>query len=515
MEAGYHSLLAPLTDFLWTYVLVFVLIGAGVYFSLVTRLVQVRHFGTMLSTLSGSRSGAGGGLSSFQAFVIGLSSRVGTGNIAGVAIALTLGGPGAVFWMWVVALLGMATAFVEATLAQVFKIPGPGGTFFGGPAYYLQRGLGSRRWGLAFAAIFVFTFAVAFSMVQANTIADVVGATGWVRREAIAVGLVVCLAPVLFGGLKRVARFAEVVVPAMAALYIALALIVVVLNIGRFGDVLRTIISSAFGLQQTLAGLAGGFTAAVLNGAKRGLFSNEAGMGSAPNTAATATTPHPVNQGFVQSLGVFVDTMLVCTATAFIVLLGGVYVPGTTDEAAGATLTIDSMKAQLGSWTAPVMTVLVFAFAFTSLLGNYAYAEVNVDFLGGGRRGLHALRVVMLGAALLGALVALQPVWLFADFAMGIMALINLVAIFRLARWATGALRDWERQHKLGVSPAFDPTSADLPRPLESNAWPPGGTRAPVSAAQTPVVKAEKRARGRGLGARLGQLLHRRGAEAR
>jgi AGCS family alanine or glycine:cation symporter len=508
MEAGYHSLVAPLTEFLWTYVLVFVLIGAGVYFSVATRLVQIRHFPTMLSTLFGSRSGAGEGLSSFQAFVIGLSSRVGTGNIAGVAIAMTLGGPGAVFWMWVVALLGMATAFVEATLAQVFKIPGPQRTFIGGPAYYLQRGLGSRRWGLVFAAIFVFTFAVAFSMVQANTIADVVGATGWVTREAIAIGLVVCLAPVLFGGLKRVARFAEVVVPAMAVLYIALALLVVVLNIGRFGGALRTIVSSAFGLNQTLAGLAGGFAAAVLNGAKRGLFSNEAGMGSAPNTAATATTPHPVNQGFVQSFGVFVDTMLVCTATAFIVLLGGIYIPGKTGEAAGATLTIDSMKNQLGPWIAPVMTVLVFAFAFTSLLGNYAYAEVNVDFLGGRRRGRHALRVVMLAAAVVGALIALQAVWLFADLAMGIMALINLVALFRLARWATGALRDWERQHKLGVSPAFDPTSADLPRPLEGDAWRPGATSAPAPAAQGRVVK-PKEGRGGRLGARLGQLLHR------
>jgi AGCS family alanine or glycine:cation symporter len=473
MEAGYHSLIAPLTDFLWTYVLAFVLIGAGIYFSVVTRFVQIRHFPTMLSTLMGSRSSAEGGISSFQAFAIGLSSRVGTGNIAGVAIALTLGGPGAVFWMWIVALLGMATAFVEATLAQVFKIPGPQRTFIGGPAYYLQRGLGSRRWGLVFAAMFVFTFGVAFSMVQANTIADVVGATGLATREAIAVGLAVLLAPVLFGGLKRVARLAEVVMPVLAALYLILALLIIVLNIGRFGEVLRTIVSSAFGLNQALAGLAGGITAAVLNGAKRGLFSNEAGMGSAPNTAATATTPHPANQGFLQSMGVFVDTMFVCTATAFIVLLGGVYVAGKTGEEAGATLTIDSMTAQLGTWIGPVMTVLVFLFAFSSIMGNYAYAEMNVDFLGGRRRGLHALRIVMLLSAMIGALIALKAVWLVADLAMGLMALINLVAIVRLGRWATGALRDWERQNKLGGKPVFDPRSTDLPRALDSDAWRP------------------------------------------
>ena len=277
----------------------------------------------MIKQIFHSRSDSEGGISSFQAFAVGLASRVGTGNIAGVAIALTLGGPGAIFWMWVVAALGMATAFIEATLAQLFKVRSEDGSFRGGPAFYIQRGLHSRAGGVLFAVLLIFTFGVAFNMVQANAISDVLGASREIPTEWTGVVLMVLTAPVLFGGVRRVARVAEIVLPAMALLYVVLACVIVILNINQIGEVFKMIIGGAFGIDELAGGFVGGIAAAMLNGVKRGLFSNEAGMGSAPNAAATATVSHPVKQGFVQSLGVFVDTMVICTSTAFIILVSG------------------------------------------------------------------------------------------------------------------------------------------------------------------------------------------------
>lgn len=472
MDFIQQSLITPVSEFLWNYVLIFLLIGAGLYFGIRTRFVQFRLARSVVGALRGSRH-TGGGISPFQAFAIGLSSRVGTGNITGVAIALTLGGPGAIFWMWMVALLGMATAFTEATLAQVFKTRSPdGGTFVGGPAYYIQRGLGSRKGGVLFAVLLLFTFGIAFSMVQSNTIADAVNGDGSLPTWLIAAILVAALAPVLFGGLRRVARVAEVIVPAMAVVYISLALVIVVLNVQRIPEVLGWIVLSAFGLEETLAGTAGGLAAALLNGTKRGLFSNEAGMGSAPNTAATATTPHPVNQGFIQSLGVFVDTLLISSATAFIILVSDAYDPASVTSAAGATLTRAAVVDSLGSWSTELLTVLIFVFAFSSLIGNYAYVEVNVDYLGGGRRALVAMRLVVLASVALGALVALEVVWQFADLAMGLMAMVNLVAITLLGGFAVAALRDWERQKASGLpQPHFVAADAGLPRSLEGDIW--------------------------------------------
>lgn len=480
MDVIQQSFVIPVSDFLWNYVLVYVLIGAGLYFGIRTRFVQLRLFPAMIRSLTTSRSSEGG-ISPFQAFCIGLSSRVGTGNITGVAIALTLGGPGAIFWMWVVALIGMATAFVEATLAQVFKTRSPDGTtFVGGPAYYIQRGLKTRVGGIVFAVLLIFTFGVAFSMVQANTIADVVKNGDSLSTSAIAVVLVLITAPILFGGLKRVAKVAEVVLPVMALSYIGLALVVVVLNADRIVEVFGWIVQSAFGLNEALAGTAGGIAAALLNGTKRGLFSNEAGLGSAPNTAATATTAHPVNQGFIQSLGVFVDTILICSATAFIIMASGVYTPGGTDSAVGASLTRSAFVASLGDWSAVVLTVLIFTFAFTSIIGNYAYVEVNVDYLGGGRRALTLVRLMVLASIATGAVIALDLVWQLADVAMGVMALANLLAITLLAGFATATLRDWERQRAAGVTePHFVAAEASLPRQILGNVWLPGGTPVP------------------------------------
>lgn len=447
----------PLSHALYTYVLIYVLLGAGLYFTYRTRGVQLRYFTRMIRQIGASREGAEGGISSFQAFCVGLASRVGTGNIAGVAIALTLGGAGAVFWMWVVALLGMATAFVEATLAQIFKVPADDGSFRGGPAYYIQRGLGSRKGGVLFAVLLIFTFGIAFNMVQANTIADVLKNAHSVNTGWTAVILMLLAAPVVFGGVRRIAKVAEVVLPVMALVYVLLAAAIIVTNVSHVPTVFADIVGGAFGLRETAAGVTGGIAAALLNGIKRGLFSNEAGMGSAPNTAATATVSHPVKQGLIQSFGVFVDTMVVCTATAMIVLMSGVDL----QKGAGAALTQQAVSSELGSWTNWLMTVLVFVFAFSSVLGNYSYAEVNMTFLGVPRRALDVFRVVVLASVGLGSVLALGAVWAFADVAMALMALVNLTAIVLLAKWAFAVLKDYQQQADAGKDPVF--VSSDIP----------------------------------------------------
>ena len=433
----------PLSNFLYTYVLIYLLVGAGIYFTIRTKGVQFRYFGRMIKQIFNSRSDSEGGISSFQAFAVGLASRVGTGNIAGVAIALTLGGPGAIFWMWVVAALGMATAFIEATLAQLFKVRSDDGSFRGGPAFYIQRGLHSRAGGVLFAVLLIFTFGVAFNMVQANAISDVLASSRQIPPEWTGVVLMVLTAPVLFGGVRRVARVAEIVLPAMALLYVALALLIVILNITQIGEVFKMIIGGAFGIDELAGGFVGGIAAAMLNGVKRGLFSNEAGMGSAPNAAATATVSHPVKQGFVQSLGVFVDTMVICTSTAFIILVSGpeVYDPANTGGIAGATLTQAAVGAALGSWSTSLMTFLIIIFAFSSVLGNYSYAEVNLFFLGAGKVIVNLFRVVVLLSIAIGAIAALASVWAIADVAMALMAIVNLIAISLLGKWAFGASR--------------------------------------------------------------------------
>ena len=354
--------------------------------------------------MAGSRHCEGGGISPFQAFCVSMASRVGTGNIAGVAIALTLGGPGAVFWMWCVALVGMATAFVEATLAQMYKVPQPDGTFRGGPAYYIQRGLGSRGWGIVFAVLLIFTFGLAFNAVQANTIADVLGESFGIPTVVTGIALALICAPIFFGGIRSVARVAEWMMPIMAAMYIVLALVIVAIHVDRIPDVFMLIVRSAFGLDQAAAGAFGGLSAALLNGAKRGLFSNEAGMGSAPNMAATATTIHPATQGFIQALGVFVDTIVICSATAFIILLSDQYDPTGATKMAGASLTQSVVASEFGAIGGLFMTCVIFLFAFSSIIGNYAYADGNMTFLGAKVKVLSVFRIVAVLAVFGGSI---------------------------------------------------------------------------------------------------------------
>jgi amino acid carrier protein len=471
-------LIDPLSNALSCHVLVYLLIGVGLYFTVRTRFIQIRYFGRMLRQLRRSHR-QDGGISSFQAFCVGLASRVGTGNIAGVAIALTVGGPGAIFWMWVVAAVGMATALIEATLAQVFKVRAQDGTFRGGPAFYIQRGLRSRVGAVFFAVLLVVTFSTAFNMVETNAISGVLKSSHGVDIGWTTAGLAVLASSVLFGGVRSVARFAERVIPVVALTYALLALAIVAVNAGALPSVIQEIIGGAFGIRQMAGGFAGGIATAMLIGVKRGLFACEAGMGSSPNIAGAATVSHPVEQGLIQSLAVFVDTMVICTATAFIVLMAGpgVYDPAHTGAVAGASLTESAIAVGLGPWTTVVMTSVVFTFGFASVLSNYVCAEANLFFLGGRRLAINALKVVTLLSIVFGAVAQLTLVWALADLAMALMAVSNLVAICLLGKWAFAAVRDYHRQSAQGRHPVFVASEAGLPGVLGGDIWEVPGRR--------------------------------------
>ena len=452
-----ENLLNSVDDFFYTYLLAALLILVGIYLTARTVLMQLRHFGTMVNSLSGSRSGAQGGISSFQAFAVGLAARVGIGNIAGVALAVVAGGPGALFWMWVVALIGMATSFVESTLAQIFKERGRDFTFRGGPAYYIKNGLGSALWGKVFAALCIISVGITVVMVQTNSLAQIVTATvpnlsGWM----VGVFLVLLTAPVVLGGVRLVARVAEWLAPVMALAYVLMAMVVVILNADRLPEVLLSVFEGAFGLNQAFFGTAGGIIAALLNGVRRGLFSNEAGLGTVPNAAGTATVAHPVRQGLIQSFGVFVDTILVCTATGLLILLAtDTYRPG-DDSLIGAVLTQQAVAEHLGSWTAWPMVVLIFVLVFSTVLGCYSYAQVNVNFLGGERRAEQVFGILLTAAAFGGTVLTLPIVWALSDIALGLLGILNLIVIVRLAPWVIGALRDFESQRAQGITePTF------------------------------------------------------------
>ena len=443
-----NDTLSTISDKYYTYFLIYVLIGVGLYFTVRTRALQIRLFPRLLQSIVSQDDPAESNvsISSFQAFAIGLASRVGTGNIVGVAIAIIAGGPGAVFWMWMVALVGMATAFIEATLAQLFKISDPDGTFRGGPAYYITRGLKSKAMATVFAVIIIFVFGFAYEATQSNTIAKMFESTFDLPTWATGLILVAITAPIIFGGVRQVAKVTEWLAPLMALGYVLIAIIIMVLNLGAIPEAIGSIFRGAFGVDQALWGTTGGVAAALLNGVRRGLFSNEAGEGSAPNAAATASVSHPVQQGFIQSMGVFVDTIVICTATALIILLSGVYSPETAGSLDSGTLTSNSVTASLGGWAEYLMTLMIFVFAYSSLLGNFTYAEINSDYLRGPGHRHVAVRLMILVATYVGAIASLDAVWTLADISMGIMALINIVAIILLGKWAFGALRDWEAQ---------------------------------------------------------------------
>ena len=449
-----------LNTILWNYVLIYGLLAAGVYFTLRLRFQQIVHFFEMFRVVTSTDPSDKEGISPFQALCTSLASRVGTGNIAGVAVALTLGGPGAIFWMWMVALVGMATAYSESTLAQLYKVHevegGGTGIYRGGPAFYIARGLGMPWLGAVFSFFLILTFGLVFNAVQANSIADaMVGAFG-LPKLATGLALAALTAIVIFGGIRQIATVAEYVVPFMAGGYLLVALIVLAMNIGEVPGMLAEIVGHAFGLREVAGGVTGGVAAAMLNGVRRGLFSNEAGMGSAPNIAAAATPVphHPSSQGFVQALGVFIDTIVICSCTALMILLSGVYVPG--GELTGTQLTQSALAEHIG-WVGPYfVAVAIFFFAFTSIIGNYAYSEMAMTYLGvGNRGGLLTLRCVVLVMVVWGALQAVATVFNTADASMGLMAVINLVAIVALSGTVVKLTRDYFAQRAEGVEPRF------------------------------------------------------------
>lgn len=448
-------------DVIWTYILVALLIGLGVYFTVRTRFVQFRYFGDAVRLL-GAGTASGGGISSFGAFAVGTAARVGTGNLAGVALAIAVGGPGAVFWMWVIALIGAASAFVESTLAQVYKVR-DGDTFRGGPAYYMEKALGQRWMGVLFAVLITFTFGLVFSSVQANTISLAFEEAYGINRLLVGVLLAGMAGLVIFGGIKRIARVAEVLVVVMAIPYVLMALYVVAVNLSEVPRVLALIVGDAFGIGPALGG---GFGAALMQGVRRGLFSNEAGMGSAPNAAATADVSHPAKQGLVQSLGVFIDTLVICSATAFVILFSGVYESGQAD---GIVLTQQALGTQIGGWSVNFISFAVFMFAFSSIIANYYYGETNIEFITGDDRYLLPYRIAVLALVLFGSVAALELVWALADLFMGSMALVNLIAIALLSPLAFAVLRDYSRQRDAGNDPTFE--AKNVPGVKNTEVW--------------------------------------------
>ena len=439
----------------WYGLLVFVLIGAGLYFTIITRFIQFRHFGHMWKLLRVSNQGRkDGGISSFEALMTSLAARVGTGNLAGVAIAIYLGGPGAVFWMWMTAIVGMSTSFIESTLAQAYKVPHNDNVYRGGPAYYIEKGLGKRWLAIFFSLCLLVAFGLAFNGVQSNTIAQATHEAFGIPTWMTGLILVVLVAPVVFGGLRSVARIAGKIVPVMAILYILLALFIIVTNFSQFPAAIVLIVKSAFGFEQAAGGVIGyGIAQAMINGIKRGLFSNEAGMGSAPNAAATAKShpDHPAVQGFMQMLGVFMDTLVICTATASIIILSGVVDPNVEQE--GIQLTQLALSQYVGDLGVVFVAIAIFFFSFTSIIANYSYGESNLEFISGAKNAkvmIMVFRFMVLGMVFIGAVASLPAIWNFADLSMGLMALVNLVAIVMLSPVALRILRDYERQIKEG-----------------------------------------------------------------
>jgi AGCS family alanine or glycine:cation symporter len=468
-----------LNDLIWSKLLIVMLIGLGLYFTLASRFVQFRYFGSMFRIFSEAFKRQPGQLSSFQALMLSVAGRVGAGNIAGVSVAIMLGGPGAIFWMWVVALVGMATSYFECSLAQLYKRREDDGTYRGGPAFYIQHGLGQRWLGIVVSILLLVTFGFGFNAVQSYTVASSLHDTFGLPTYVSGLILTVVIGMIIFGGIKRIAKFADVLVPMMAFSYIAMALFVIGSNVEAIPATLALIFNSAFGLEPAFAG---GIGAAILMGVKRGLFSNEAGLGSAPNVAAVAEVKHPVAQGIVQSLSVFIDTIILCSCTALIILLSGVYQPGM--EMAGVVLTQTAVASVVGEWGRVFITVALLLFVFTTLIYNYYLGENALGFFSQKRAPVLVYRLLVVALVLWGSVQDLGTVFAFADVTMGLLAICNLIALVLLFKVGLRLMRDYDNQIKAGVeSPVFDAKNfADLD--IDHAAWPDAAHSAPATQAE-------------------------------
>ena len=455
-----NELITHINDAIWGYVLIGVLVACGVWFTWKTKGVQFRMLGEMFRLLTDSATSGTNKLSdknerhkhisSFQAFAVSVATRVGTGNLAGVATAIAIGGPGAVFWMWIIALLGSATAFIESTLGQLFKQRHKD-SFIGGPAYYILKGLHCKWMAYLFAILITITFGLSYNSIQSNTICGAMQeAFGW---NPLVVGVVLSVMAlfIVFGGIHRIANVSAVLVPLMAIGYFVLAIVIVLMNIHLIPHVMKVIVTSAFGFEQSVGGALG---ATIMNGVKRGLFSNEAGEGSAPNVAATATVSHPVKQGLIQALGVFTDTLLVCSCTAFVILISGLY---QTPELNGIALTQAALNSEIGSIGPVFIAVAIFLFAFSSIIGNYYYGEANIRFMTSNVTALTVYRIFSAGVLVMfGALASLEIVWNLGDLCMALLTACNLVAIIALGKYAFRLLDDYRQQKRDGIKePTF------------------------------------------------------------
>ncbi|MDQ3617126.1 MAG: alanine:cation symporter family protein [Pseudomonadota bacterium] len=467
MEAFVNAL----NSVIWSPALIYLCLGAGLYFSIRTRFMQVRGFGEMIRLIFRGQSSAAG-VSSFQALAISLSGRVGTGNIAGVATAIAFGGPGAVFWMWVVAFLGASTAYVESTLAQIYKEKDDSGQYRGGPAYYIEKAMGQKWYAWLFAVVTIIATGLLLPGVQANSIAAGLQNAWDIPTWMTASVVVVALGFIIFGGVKRIAHFAQVVVPFMALAYILIALGVLAMNVDRVPEMFALIFNSAFGWQ---AGFGAVLGLAIEWGVKRGIYSNEAGQGTGPHAAAAAEVTHPAKQGYVQAFSVYIDTLLVCSATAFLILSTGMYnvtgpdgamlVNGLPGVEAGPGFTQAAIESVLPGFGAPFVALALLFFAFTTIVAYYYMAETNIAYI---NRKVHrpwltlALRVGIMAAVAYGAIKSASLAWGLGDIGVGLMAWLNLIAILILQRPALLALRDYEAQKKAGKDPVFDPDALGI-----------------------------------------------------
>ena len=449
-----ENLIGLLNDWLYSYVLIVLLIGLGIYFTFKIRFGQFRLIGHMLKLMTESTDGFDNknGISPFKAFCISAASRIGTGNIAGVAVAIATGGPGSVFWMWVIALIGGATSFIESTLGQIYKVK-DGDTFRGGPAYYIEQALGKRKLGVFFSILTAVTFGFIFNSVQANTIASSFSKALGIKPLYIGIILFILTGYVIFGGIKRIANVSATIVPIMATIYIFVAIFIMIKNITLVPHMFSMIFSNAFGIKAAFGGTLG---AAIMNGVRRGLFSNEAGMGSVPNAAATADTSHPAKQGLIQTLGVYVDTILVCSTTAFIILLSGVLNNPSATGLEGVQLTQEALSLQVGSWGNTFLAICILLFSYSSIIGNYYYGESNIEFIESSPGFLTAYRVLVLVMVFLGSIASFGLIWDAADVFMGTMAVINLIVIWKLCPIAFATFDDYMKQLKAGKNPVFN-----------------------------------------------------------
>ena len=460
-------MLAAVTDFLWSYVLVAFLITIGLILTVFSRFVQLRFFVEMFRVLGQAFKHHTGHVSSFQALTLSVAGRVGAGNVAGVAVAITLGGPGAVFWMWVVGLIGMATSFFECSLAQAFKVAEfKTSTYRGGPAYYMERGLGSRKMGMAFTLLLLFTFGLAFVALQSFTASSSLEQAFDIPMHLTGIVMTIVVGLTIFGGVQRLSRVTEIIVPIMAVAYVLVALVVVGINYAEVPGVLALIVKSAFGLEETVAG---GIGAAIMMGVRRGLFSNEAGLGSAPNVAAVAFVPHPVNQGIVQSFSVFIDTAVICTATALLILMSGIHETSAVED--GVVLTQLALQDHVGPWGETFVSVILTLFAFSSILYNFYLGENSSSWMTPDSPVFFIVfRLLMLVLILWGSMQDLTTVFSFADLTMALLAVFNLIALALLMKVGFRLMNDYDQQWRAGKVPVFDPDKfSDLN--IDREAW--------------------------------------------